>query len=154
MIVTYANAIYLLRCEDLVQVRMVDGRLKVKDPMRDYILRGDALEQWNYLDFVLGTYDGKKKDNTAGENRAANVRVLYRDDEDRGNRCRIIRSQGHETMPYIPAQWFPKRDETKNDFLFEATMLTFLKPWRTVRDLKNETETFEHAFDEFISNAT
>ena len=37
MIVTYANTIYLLKCEDLVQVRMVDGRLKVKDPMRDYI---------------------------------------------------------------------------------------------------------------------
>lgn len=154
MILTDAHDIHLLKYEDLVQIGMVDGRLKVKDPMRDYILRGDALEQWNYLDFILGTYDGKKKDITSCEHRAANVRVLYRDDEHRGNRCRIIRSLGHETMPYIPGQWFPKRDETKNDFLFEAAMLAFLKPWRTVRDLKTETETFEHAFNEFVSNAT
>lgn len=138
----------------MVQLRMVDGQLKVKDPIRDYMFRGQALDRWNYLDFILGTYDGKKKERTGSDRRPANTRVLYQDDDSRGNRCRIIRSHDHETMPYVPGPWFPKRDETKVNKLFEAAMLAFLKPWRSLRDLKTGTESFEDAFDEFIANAT
>ena len=139
---------------DTVRIKMIDGRLEVKDSLRDYILQGDTLEHWNYLDFLLGTYDGKKKDDTAAHGRPLNARVPYRDDDARGNRCRIVRSSGHETMPYVPGQWFPKRDETKVTQLYEATMLAFFKPWRTVKELKSELQSFEDAFDDFMSGTT
>ena len=133
---------------------MIDGRLEVKDSLRDYILRGDVLESWGYFNFLLGTYDGKKKNDTSSHGRPTNTRVFYRDDEKRGNRCRIVRSEGHETMPYVPGAWFPKQDETKNNQTYEATMLAFFKPWRSLKDLKSEHQSFEDAYDDFISNAT
>lgn len=132
----------------------VEGRFLLKDQCREYIDRGDALEDWSYLDYFLGTYDGKiLKDRVSSCGRPANMRVPYRDNGTRPGRCRVLRSPGHETMPYFPGQWFPKRDDDEENSLFHASMLALLKPWRSLRDLKVDNQSFRDAFDTFVLRA-
>ena len=116
--------------------------------------RGDELEQWSYLDFFLGTYDGKplkKADSNRG--RPGNVRVPYRENSNRDGHCRVLRSPGHDTMPYFPGRWFPKRESNGDNTLFHASMLALLKPWRSIRDLKTDGQHFCEAFEQFMISA-
>lgn len=133
---------------------MVQGKLQIKDQAREYIDRGDALESWSYLDYFLGTYDGfvlKEQHSQCGRN--PSTRVPYREGTNRDGHCRIIRSAGHETMPYFPGEWFPKKVNEDHNGLFEAYMLALLKPWRSVTDLKHANQTFREAYDDFVANA-
>ena len=134
---------------------MVDGQLRTKDQIHDYIDRGNPLELWSYFDYVLETYDGKMLSETANrKGRTCSVHVPYREGSNRHGHCRIIRAAGHETMPYIPGQWFPARDRENGSSLFEASMLALLKPWRSLSDIKTGDETFLQAFDSFIEQAS
>lgn len=129
---------------------MVDGHVKIKDQICDYVQRGDALESWSYLDFFLDTYDGKaSEESTTIRGRPRNVRVPYHDSSVRNGHVHIIRSPGHETMPYFPGQWFPKRSTDSSDEHFEASMLALLKPWRSLLDLKRPEDSFCAVFDTF-----
>lgn len=138
----------------MVSLEVVEGQLLLKDQMREYMDRGDFLETWSYLDFFLGTYDGKTlKDTTVSRGRPGNVRVPYRGNSNRHGRCRVLRSVGHETMPYFPGRWFPKRDDDDENGLFHAAMLALLKPWRSLRDLKQTGQNFRDSFNEFMAHA-
>ena len=133
---------------------MVEGQLQIKDHAREYIDRGDALENLSYLVYFLETYDGtpaKEQEHHHGRN--PNTRVPYREGSpsNRHGHCRVIRSAGHETMPYFPGQWFAKRDEEDCNGLFEASMLALLKPWRTVAELKHVNQTFREAYEDFVA---
>lgn len=122
--------------------------------MREYMDRGDALRDWNYLDFFLGTYDGKLlKEGSSPRGRKPNMRVPYKAGRNRDKRCRIIRTAGHETMPYFPGQWFPKR-EGEGSLFYQASMLALFKPWYSTKDLKQEDESWGDAFDSFFSRTT
>ena len=61
VILHYDTGSHFIKDEDVVQLHMVDGHLKVKDSVWDYMLWGQELYQWNYLDFNLRMYNGKKK---------------------------------------------------------------------------------------------
>lgn len=45
--------------EQYVTVDIVEGRLQAHDQIHKYLDQGEELWNWNYLDFFLGTYDGK-----------------------------------------------------------------------------------------------
>jgi hypothetical protein len=133
---------------------MVDGHVQLKDQVRDYAHRGDALKEWSYLDFFLGSYDGKVlKEQSTPRGRIPNKRVPYQDNCGRDGHARIIRTSGHETMPYFPGRWFARRDPENVNGLFEASMLALLKPWRLLSELKHPHETFRHTFDQFLLTA-
>ena len=144
----------LQQIDDTATIEMVDGHVQLKDQMQDYVHRGDALEQWPYLDFFLGTYDGKNlKEITTARWRIPNTRIPYCENCGRNGHARIVRSPDHETMPYFAGSWFAKRDPEDVNGLFEASMLALLKPWRSLKELKNVEETFKHAFDKFLATA-
>ena len=87
----------------MVTLEMVHGQLQIIDRTREYIDRGDLLEDWSFLSFFLDSYDGfpvKQSDNLHG--RRPNTRIAYREGTGRDGHCRVIRSPGHETMPYFP----------------------------------------------------
>lgn len=44
---------------DSVSLEIVEGHLLMKDQIHEYMDHGDGLAHWNYLNFFLGTYDGK-----------------------------------------------------------------------------------------------
>lgn len=143
-----------MQSDEVVQLEIVEGHVQIKDQMQEYINRGDPLEEWSYLDFFLGTYDGLPcQDHASGHGRPRSVRVPYKNNY-RPTHCRLVRSSGHETMPYFPGLWFPKRDGNDEKGMFEASMLALLKPWRKLDTIKKECETFQDAFEHFLSTAS
>ena len=139
----------------MVTLEMVHGQLQIVDRAREYIDRGDLLEDWSFLSFFLDSYDGfpvKQSDNLRG--RRPNTRIAYREGTGRDGHCRVIRSPGHETMPYFPGQWFPKKNPDDCNGIFEASMLALLKPWRSLTDLKRPNQTFREAYDDFLCEAS
>jgi hypothetical protein len=75
------------------------------------------------------------------------------DNTGHGKRCRIIKSDGHETMPNFAGAWFPRNNvEELHDFYY-ASMLALLQPWRDIADLKRDDEMFKQVFDKFITSA-
>lgn len=71
----------------------------------------------------------------------------------RDSHCRIVRASEHETMPYFPGPWFPKRDPFDENGLFEACMLMLFKPWRNVVYIKSENQSFCSVLDSFLLSA-
>ena len=149
-----------------------DEGVELKDQLRDYKFRGDGLAHINFLEFMLDTYEGSTKDNGEGEDnehiqnaaketlpqnrgpgRPLNTRIPYQNEAGKGKRCRILRSQGHETLPRFVGKWFSRFDEENGKDLYRASMLMLLKPWRNLHQLKNITDTFENAYEQFISHA-
>lgn len=117
--------------------------------------RGDTLRDWCYLDFFLGTYDGKLlKDRKSSRGRPPNMRVPYREGSNREGRCRIVRNTDHDNVPYFPGQWFPKRNRGNGPPLFEASMLALLKPWLSIADLKTDGKSFKQSFEAFMNAAS
>ena len=90
---------------------MVQGKLQMKDQVQEYIDRGDALETWSYLDYFLGMYDGYvlKEQVSCQHGQTPNMRVPYREGANWDGHCCIIRSAGHETIPYFLGEWFSNK---------------------------------------------
>lgn len=138
----------------MVLLEVVEGQLLLKDQIREYMDRGNFLETWSYLDFFLGTYDGKTlKDCTVSRGRPTNIHVPYCGNSNRPGRCRVLCMENHETMPYFPGRWFPKCNDDGENGLFHASMLVLLKPWCSLQNLKNSGRTFHDSFNDFMAFA-
>ena len=132
----------------------VDGVLTMQDNVKDYVDRGLDLAQMSFLDFFLNTYEGESADQTStGRGRKPNGRVSYLEGTGHGNKCRVFRSAGHETMPNFVGGWFPRNDVKELQDIYCASMLALFSSWTDLRDLKKEQQTFKEAFDEFLSTA-
>lgn len=81
--------------------------------------------------------------------RKAHTRIPYLAAANRPNRCRILRSKGHETLPEFIGGWFPRHDVDETKELYYAAILMLMKPWRSLLDLKTERETFHNAFNRY-----
>jgi len=67
---------------------------------------------------------------------------------------RIIQAQGHNNLPNFIGHYFPQRDDPYKHTFYCASMLMLLKPWRNIEtDLKLPTQTWESAFEMFLSTA-
>ena len=113
--------------------------LKLKDQTRDYIGRGDDLQHMSYLDFFLDTYKGETVQVLDGEHRGGRKqsnRSPYRPETGHGNKCRVLRQPGHETLPDFVGCWFPRQDDEGFEDNFAIWMLFLLKPWKVIEELK------------------
>jgi hypothetical protein len=135
-------------------MEMEGGSLRLRDQIRDYFDRGDALEDFSFLDYFLNTYDSQDGGQESLKGRHRNVRVPYKPDTGKDGRCRVLQSEGHETIPRFTGEWFPRRDDPQNFPLYCATILAVFKPWRTLIDLKRDDESFAHAFQIFLSTTS
>jgi hypothetical protein len=140
-----------------------------RSQVSDYIFRGDFLAQFNVLQFFVDTYEeSSKKDNDRSstrndvdeesqpvQGRPRHARVKYKEIHPRhGTQQRVIRPLGHRNLPNFVGRYFPRNDDPYiTDFYF-ASVLTLLKPWRSLAtDLKEENESWSSAFDSFIATA-
>jgi len=156
----------------MVILTATNSGIEVKDQLRDYRFRGEELAHMNFLGFMLDTYESSTKQNEEGEDnepiqndeadeapqtrgpgRPLSTRIPYQDEAGKGKRCRIIRLQGHVTLPRFIGKWFSRSDNEYERDLYRASMLMLLKPWRNLHQLKSLTETFEEAYNQFISQA-
>ncbi|KAG8935210.1 hypothetical protein FRC01_005466 [Tulasnella sp. 417] len=129
-----------------------DSRLGEKSQLQDYYLRSKSFAEWGLLFYLLQTREIKRleKDDldiTSHGNRAE--RHFYQDRHPRSQtHVRVIRRQGHETIPEFIGPWFPRRADPSTKKLYCASMLLLFKPWTELRALKGES--FEESFEEYV----
>lgn len=154
------------------------GQIFAKSQVTDYSCRGDALSDYNVLDFFVDTYEEEIRYNkhTIIDNgndirtssassdlplaehhitrgRPPNLRVQYHPQHPKASRVqRVCRSEGHRNLPNIIGRYFPRRDDAQSYQFYCACMLMLLKPWRDIHfDLKEPSETWSSAFDKFLT---
>jgi hypothetical protein len=156
LILQLAISSYVLQ-DDYVRVEVVGNKILMRDQLKEYTDRGEALDGYSFLDYFLDTYDGEEAKGSAvvdlekrGVGRPRSVRFPYRSSSGRTTRCRIVRQCGHETLPHIVGQWFPKNNDPDCQELYCASMLLLLKPWNSIAELRGEETCFANAFDRFI----
>ena len=143
------------------------GQLVVKSQVVDYQHRGVELEDYSVLEFFVETYETEitkadrevdlfQEDAHHGPGRPRNTRVRYLTSHPKsGSVHRVIRSPGHRNLPNFLGKWFPRNDDKEIYDFYCASMLTLLKPWRSLAtDLKLSDETWTAAFETFLSSAT
>jgi hypothetical protein len=57
-------------------------------------------------------------------------------------------------MPYIPGQWFPKKNDGGGPPLFEVSMLALLKPWDLIGSVKMVGKMFPQAYNDFAASSS
>ena len=110
------------------------------------------------MDFFLDTYDSNPYSSTKNENESRgqkpSERVPYLERSGRGKSCRVIRKDAHETKAEFLGEWFPRNDDVEEHDLYCAWMLAFFVPWREVRDICPEGETFHDRFQAFYTRTS
>ncbi|KAG2741371.1 hypothetical protein P692DRAFT_20752861, partial [Suillus brevipes Sb2] len=81
------------------------------------------------------------------------VLVPYKQDSHHAGHVRVIRTEGHETMPHFPGNWFPPASDEEHHEFHCASMLALLKPWRDITDIKKPSDSFSSTFENFVSHA-
>ena len=124
--------------------------------MKEYTDRGKELENYCYLDYFVHTYDGAPcpppKNPNESRGQKPSQRARYLEGCGRKTKCRIVRKDGHETKPEFIGQWFPRNDDADSHELYCAWILAFLTPWRSLRDICPENETFSERFRTFYAS--
>lgn len=143
------------------------GQLIYRSQITDYLLRGPELESWNFWTFVADTREIAitAKDNepdiptpetdepTMG--RPRNMRSRYLADHPKADtHLRSIRTPGHSVLPNIVGPFIPRNDQPESYDTYCATILALLKPWRDLRTLRVQGQSWKQAFESFISTAT
>ncbi|KAF7311961.1 ATP-dependent DNA helicase [Mycena indigotica] len=154
--------------EPPARVRYVDGKLEIKDQMKEYADRGTELDEMNLYDYFTLTYHTKdgidnEEDDAPDDGdedvhpqpkrrgRRRNRRVAYLERSERKG-CRVFRGNNMETVLHFIGKWFPSRKDG-NSAYYAAQVLALLKPWRTLRDLQSIWPTMEAALQSFLIGA-
>lgn len=147
-------------------VSNVDGRLYMASQVQDYALRGLSFAQFNYLDYMVETYEIRKGDGdeereeaadgvTHRVGRARNPRDSYLSDHPKvKSHIRIQRAEHHNYLPNIIGLWFPRRDRLEEEDFYYASMLALLRPWRALEDLKRNDRSWKEEGLLFLESAT
>jgi hypothetical protein len=142
-----------------VTLTIVDGIIELRDQLKDYQFRGDELEEYNFLTFIMDTYEAKR-DNLGvdeGDNsgkkrgRPRSKRHNYRDEARKPNQCRIVRAKGHEMLPRFVGRWFARGDDPMIRELYCASMLALLKPWRAMDELIHGHLNFDQSWQTYYA---
>jgi hypothetical protein len=146
---------------------VTDQSVELKDQLRDYQGRGEALSGMNLFDFLVNTYedtwcdDGDettedstpKKAGCAG--RPRKPRFPYLSTAHKPKRCRVERTPGHKVLPRFIGKWFPRNNDAngQND-LYHTSILLYFKPWRNLADIRTNGESFHATYATFLETAT
>jgi hypothetical protein len=143
-----------------------DGYLYTTSQVDDYKFRGDVFEEMSFLDFTVNTYEilrnsteditmDDEEMGTHRRGRRRNLRTGYLEGHPKHNSHeRISRSQNHTYMPNIVGPWFPRRDVIEDEEFYFASILTLLRPWRDIRQLRGEDKTWKEEGIGFLETAT
>lgn len=140
------------------------GKLHVQRQVEDYALRGPEFDEMNFLNFTVETYERRitntyvDEDNNNEESLHSSMRQYSRylpDHPKATTHTRAHRSENHNMLPNIVGSWLPRRDgEEHTKPYYFAAMLAFLKPWRELDELKENSESWESAFNIFMETAS
>ena len=162
------NNLHVKRSEEYETVTLdtdAHGRVSLKCQVTDYRLRGEALGDSNVIDFFINTYEvnntSDNSDNLPDLNhmprrgRSCHDRVLYLPEHPKFEcKQRVLHGKHHNNLPNFIGHYFPRHDDPDEWDFYCASMLMLLKPWRRLEtNLKSPTQTWELAFELFLSTA-
>ena len=138
-----------------------EGRLQVQRQVEDYALRGREFEEMGFLTFTVETYERRiqeKRNDNVDEEFQRSTRIQggrYLSTHSKAaTHYRVFCVENHNALPNIVGPWLPRRDgEPDTRSFYYAAMLSLLKPWRDLRDLKREDETWEMEFNIYMKEA-
>jgi hypothetical protein len=141
-----------------------NGKLHVQRQVQDYTLRGTDFESMGFLTFTVETYERRiTKEISQTKNEGIDLyepstiidSSRYFANHPRfGTHIRTARLENHNSLPNIVGTWLPRRDgDEDSKAYYYASMLAFLRPWRDLRFLKDESESWEDAFNAYMKNA-
>jgi hypothetical protein len=117
-----------------------------------------------FLSFTVETYERRitKENSHINDNGNDNQQPMINDScrylsnhPKFGTHIRILRSENHNSLPNVVGSWLPRRDgDDDSKAYYYASMLAFLKPWRDLLFLKNDSESWEDAFNSYMENTT
>ncbi|EUC56046.1 ATP-dependent DNA helicase PIF1, putative [Rhizoctonia solani AG-3 Rhs1AP] len=151
------------------------GRLVTRSQVEDYIHRGTSVEGYNLLQYLVDTYEqgiksGRAVDQLSSETsdhtqdsshdhqsrpgRPRHTRISYLASHPRhASHHRILRAPNHNTLPNFVGPKLPHKADSDQCTLHAVSMLTLLKPWRSLLDLKSESQTWEDALEHFLATS-
>ncbi|CUA73486.1 hypothetical protein RSOLAG22IIIB_05336 [Rhizoctonia solani] len=140
------------------------GKLHHRSQVDDYTMRGNAASNYNMLDYFTGTYEqSTRKDlvTTIADSVDNSEEIQPQDIGDQSShtttrgRPRNLRiSYSHSHPRYSThVRVFPRRSDPSQEELYAISMLTLLKPWHSLEDLKSPEQSWSQALDDFVSNA-
>lgn len=143
-----------------------EGKLHARRQVDDYIFRDSEFESMSFLTYTVETYERRLRERESGrtEDEDDDNESLRRTDHvghylpphpKCSTHVRIRRPENHNFLPNVVGPWFPRRDgeETTRPF-YHASMLALLKPWRDLRELKDDDENWEDQFNFFMEHAS
>ena len=141
------------------------GVLTFKSQLVDYQYRGDDFEAMNLLQFVVDTWETEFKPNresNAGESTGAptigrprHARARYQNGHPKADTAqRVRRAMGHNVLPNIIGPFLPRNDHPETFNYYCAFMLILMKPWRDVRDIQIENQSWAVSFGSFMLSAS
>ncbi|KAH7924255.1 hypothetical protein BV22DRAFT_1047590 [Leucogyrophana mollusca] len=151
--------------EDVVILQAsASGGLCARSVFQDYELRGNELDDYSYMEFILNTYEekisadhdeGRGTGSRTSRGRPLNERSCYMEEhpKHRSHR-RVVRCKGHNTLPNVVGPFPPRRDDPHHKNLYYAAMLSLLTPWRSLDDLLAGYDSWEEAFSVFANVAS
>jgi hypothetical protein len=138
-----------------------DGRLHVQCQVEDYVLRGREFEDMGFLTFTVETYERRiqeekkdEKDDFYAQSIQNHGGTYLSIHSKATTHYRVSRTQNHNALPNIVGPWLPRRDgDASTKSYYYAAMLSFLKPWRELHDIKRVAEAWEGAFESYMKVA-
>jgi hypothetical protein len=121
-------------------------REPIPQQLIEYTARGKALLTWNLYDFLISSYEGPDRANPL------QMCVAYRESTPLSGRFRVLRTSGHEVLLQFMDGFFP--NSRTNFELYCASVLILFEAWHTVRDLKQNSPSFEAAYHQFMMTAS
>ncbi|CEL58884.1 hypothetical protein RSOLAG1IB_12210 [Rhizoctonia solani AG-1 IB] len=162
--------------DDQSDVARVDfsanGTVYLRSQIDDYRYRPVEFESYFFLDYFVDTYEERIKKKLTevsitsnsdeqhtptanNRGRPQNTRAQYQPEHPRAQtHQRVLRSSGHRTLPDIVGPWFERRNDPDTYSLYCASVLTALKPWRELTNLKNGFDSWSEALDTFLLDAS
>ena len=93
--------------ETTTTLDMVEGKIELRDQLRDYEYRGDLHSNYNFLDFIINTYEDKslpepQVDTSRKVGWPQNRRIPYLPAAGKPKRCRVHQESGNFLLPLFP----------------------------------------------------
>ncbi|CUA71576.1 Structural maintenance of chromosomes protein 4 [Rhizoctonia solani] len=156
------------------------GKLHHRSQVEDYSMRGDEANNYNILDYFVGTYEQQihkamttalsNNESNADEDHASTVydssphakaqgrprhqRLPYLPSHPRySTHTRVVRALGHNTLPNIVGPQFARQSDPTQEEIYAISMLVLLKPWRSLSDLKSPEQSWSEALGAFVLTA-
>lgn len=143
-----------------------EGKLHVRRQLDDYTFRDLEFEDMGFLNYSVETYErrmpggGSSRSEDNDDDNESNHRtdLIFRYlsiHPKSSTHVRICRAENHNFLPNVVGPWFPRRDgEESTKPFYHASMLALLKPWRDLRELKDENKSWEDEFNFFLETAS